>query len=326
MLFRSQPVFALPKIPVPERPPSPAKLGLLLEGADHAVFASPDGGVSTNPLPQFSKLTRRSYFVDVFNAGTEPLRWTVAPGADWIQLTRSAGGQDARIWVTIDWARAPAGNNVQGLIRFTADNQQSPVVLVSLFNPADPAPMLAADFVEDNHHIVAQAAHASAFLPGLDARWETIRGLGYNGAAVAVFPTLIPVRSDPQKIPAESPSLQFNLWMRHPGDWHFTVRALPAFSVEAGRPQRYAIALDNEAPKIVALPFSTGETDRRWQEDVLRNAAFGSSSHPVARPGPHTLRIWMVDPGIIIDTIAADDGQAPDPGYLWPPETRPVQK
>ncbi|MGA2542077.1 MAG: glycosyl hydrolase 115 family protein [Verrucomicrobiota bacterium] len=323
---RAQPVFALPKIPVPPMPSSPARLGLVLEGADHAVFASPDGAVSTNPLPQFSKLTRRSYFVDVFNAGSDPLRWTAAPGADWIQLSRSAGGPDARLWVTIDWTRAPAGNNVQGLIRFTAANRQSLLVLVSLFNPADTAPMRTADFVEDNHHIVAQAAHASAVLPGLDARWETIRGLGYNGSAVSVFPTLIPVRSDPQKILAESPSLQFKIWMLHPGDWHFTVRALPTFSVEAGRPQRYAIALDNETPVIVALPVSTSETDRRWQEDVLRNAAFGSSSHPVARPGLHTLKIWMVDPGIVIDTIAADDGHAPDPGYLWPPETRPLQR
>jgi hypothetical protein len=323
---RAQPVFAPPKIPALEMPRAPARLGLALEGADHAVFASADGGVSTNPLPQFNKLTRRTYFVDVFNAGTDPLRWMVAPSADWIQLSRSAGEQDARVQVSIDWAHAPAGDNVPGLIQFTTTNQQPVVVLVSLFNPADTTSMEGADFVEDNHHIVAQAAHASAFLPGLDANWETIRGLGYNGSAVSVFPTTVSVRAEPSKILVESPSLQYKLWMQHPGDWHFTVRALPTFSVETGRPQRYAIALDNETPKIVALPVSTSETDRRWQEDVLRNAAFGSSSHAVLHPGRHTLKIWMVDPGIVIDAIAADDGHAPAPGYLWPPETRLLKK
>jgi hypothetical protein len=34
----------------------------------------------------------------------------------------------------------------------------------------------------------------------------------------------------------------------------------------------------------------------------------------------------MVDPGIVIDAIAADDGHAPAPGYLWPPETRLLKK
>ncbi|MGA2557318.1 MAG: glycosyl hydrolase 115 family protein [Verrucomicrobiota bacterium] len=323
---RAQAVFALPKTPAPERPLAPARLGLVLEGADHAVFASPEGAVSTNVLPQFSKLTRRSYFVDVFNAGTAPLLWTAVPGADWILPSQSAGGQEARVWITIDWGRAPAGEDVRGYVRFASSNQAPLAVLLSLFNPADIAPMRAAEFVEDNHHIVAQAAHASAFLPGLDANWQTVRGLGYNGSAVSVFPTLAPVRTEAQKILAESPSLQFKIWVRHPGNWHFIVRALPTFSVETGSPQRYAIGLDDEAPAVVALPVSTSETDRRWQEDVLRNAAFGSSSHAVAGPGLHTLKIWMVDPGIVIDAIAADDGQSQAPGYLWPPETRPVQR
>lgn len=323
---RAQPVFALPKIAVPERPFSPAKLGLAIEGADHAVFPDANGPVSTNSLPQFNKLTRRTYFVDVFNAGTEPLRWTATPSADWIQLSRSSGNEDARLRVTIDWTRAPEGDDVRGLIRFITTNAQPVVVLVSLFNPADTSPMRTADFVEDNHHIVAQAAHASAFLPGLDAHWEIIRGLGYNGSAVSVFPVMVAVRSEPSKILAESPSLQYKIWMQHSGEWKFTVRALPTFSVETGRPQRYAIALDGEPPKVVALPVSTSETDRRWQEDVLRNAALGVSSHSVDRSGLHTLKIWMVDPGIVIDTIAADDGHAQDPGYLWPPETRLSKK
>lgn len=322
---RAQPVFALPKTPVPERPFAPAKLGLVLEDADHAVLASPEGAVSTNILPQFNKLTRRSYFVDVFNAGTAPLLWSAVPSADWILLSQSLGGKEARVWITIDWARAPAGDDVRGFVRFASSNQPPLAVLISLFNPADTAPMLAADFVEDNHHIVAQAAHASAFVPGLDANWQTIRGLGYNGSAVSVFPTLVPVRAGPPKILAESPSLQFKIWMRHPGDWRFMVRVLPTFSVETGSPQRYAIALDNDAPRVVALPVSTSETDRPWQEDVLRNAAVGSNSLAVAAPGLHTLKIWMVDPGIVIDSIAATDGQGQAPGYLWPPETRPVQ-
>jgi hypothetical protein len=178
-----------------------------------------------------------------------------------------------------------------------------------------------ADFVEDNRRVVMEAEHASAFVPGKDAQWRKIIGLGYNGEAVSIAPTLVPVRDEPQKILSESPCLQYHIWIRHPGDWKFTVRALPTFSVETGKPQRYAIAVDDAPLKIISLPVSQNETDRRWQENVLRNAAPTTSVHAIAQPGLHTVKIWMVDPGIVLDTIIGDGGDGPL-GYIWPPETR----
>jgi hypothetical protein len=53
----------------------------------------------------------------------------------------------------------------------------------------------------------------------------------------------------------------------------------------------------------------------------LRNAALAASVQPVAAPGRHVLKIWMVDPGIVIDAIAAEDGTGENLGYVWPAET-----
>ncbi|MGB8369662.1 MAG: glycosyl hydrolase 115 family protein [Limisphaerales bacterium] len=183
-----------------------------------------------------------------------------------------------------------------------------------------------ADFVEDNRRVVMEAEHASAFLPGKDAHWQKIIGLGYNGEAVAVFPTLVPVRDEPQKILSESPCLQYKIWIQHPGDWKFIVRSLPTFSVETGKPQRYAIAVDDEPPQIVSLPAAQSETDRQWQENVLRNAALTTSVHAIAHAGLHTLKIWMVDPGIVVDTIIGDGRGEGGLGYTWPLETRNPNK
>jgi hypothetical protein len=182
-----------------------------------------------------------------------------------------------------------------------------------------------ANFVEQNHRVVMEAEHASDFISGKDAHWRKVIGLGYNGEAVSVFPTLVPVCDTPEKILAESPCLQYKIYFQNSGDWKFVVRALPTFSVEAGKPQRYAIALDDETPKIISLPYSTSENDRHWQQNVLRNAALTSSLHAIATPGLHTLKIWMVDPGIVLDAIEAETVGASELGYVWPPETR-IQK
>ncbi len=196
----------------------------------------------------------------------------------------------------------------------------------SLSNTGEtPAQSSAADFIEANGEIVMEAAHASAFIPGKDAHWRIIIGLGYNGEAVGIYPNLVPVRSTTPEILNGSPYLEYKIQIQNTGGWTFVVRALPTFSVETGKPQRYAIALDDASPQIVSLPYSTNEHDRTWQEDVLRNAALTSSVHPITRPGPHTLKIWMVDPGIVLDTIIGYGGKAPELGYTWPPETRPLK-
>jgi len=173
--------------------------------------------------------------------------------------------------------------------------------------------------------VVITAAHASAFVAGRDAAWQTISDLGYQGTAVGVFPVTVAVRATPEQILAESPQLQFNVCLRHAGDWRVTVRALPTFSVETGQPQRYAIAFDDAPPQFVALPDSQSERDPQWQENVLRNAALTTSAHHLATAGRHTLKIWMVDPGIVLDTIAAEIGDQQRLGYIWPDETRIVR-
>jgi hypothetical protein len=179
-----------------------------------------------------------------------------------------------------------------------------------------------ADFVEDNHRVVIEAARASAFVPGQDARWQKITGLGYDGEAVSVFPATVAVRAEPENILAESPCLQYKINFQSAGDWQVSVRALPTFSVETGKPQRYAIAFDNAPPQIVSLPLSQDEHNRVWQEDVLRNAALTLSVHSLTRPGLHTLKIWMVDPGIVLDTIFAGNGGVTDWGYAGPADPR----
>jgi len=314
---RKQRQLQFPAIAPPEIPYSPPALRLVLEASEQPIGTS-----TTNAaLPTFNGLTRRNYFVDVFNGGSGSLPWTAHAEAPWITLGQTAGTNDGRVWVNVDWAKLPAVSVASGEIDFAAGDQTIPVA-VNVFTPADASAPVSAEFVEDNHQVIIEADHASARLPGKDATWQTIHGLGYHGQAVAVVPMTVPVRAEVAAMQAESPELQYKVWLQHGGDWRFTVRALPTFSVETGKPQRYAIALDDAPPQIVALPASLSETDKIWQMDVLRNCALTTSVHPNIPSGLHTLKIWMVDPGIVIDSIAGEDGQGPELGYLWPQETR----
>ena len=204
--------------------------------------------------------------------------------------------------------------NERTVVVSTNEDLAMPVQIVANVNGAD--------FTEDNHCVVMDAAHASQIIPGKEANWRRIVGLGYDGKAMGISPNTAATQVTAEEILSSSPCLQYKIGLNEPGNWRVLVRALPTFSVDTGKPQRYAVGIDDERPQIVSLPLSQDERNSTWQENVMRDAALTASTHNIAESGLHTLKIWMVDPGIVIDTIMMDTTGAADPGYVWPAETR----
>lgn len=86
-----------------------ARLEIQAEGEDVMK-----GLRSFHMLPTFNTFLRRSYFVDVYNKGGEPLQWSVSASDDWIVPSRTAGTTrtEERIEVSVDWTKVPVGDEV----------------------------------------------------------------------------------------------------------------------------------------------------------------------------------------------------------------------
>jgi len=82
---------------------------------------------------------------------------------------------------------------------------------------------------------------------------------------------------------------------------------------------RCAVAIDEAKPEII--DFQTFGRSDDWKENVLRNAARGTGKQIVNRAGKHTLKIWMVDPGVMLDKILIDLGGWKS-SYDFPAETK----
>jgi hypothetical protein len=80
------------------------------------------------------------------------------------------------------------------------------------------------------------------------------------------------------------------------------------------------VLFNEEAGQTVDITANGGENDKVWQDNVLRGAAIASTRHRIAAPGWHTLKIRILDPGLVIDQIVIDTGGLM-PSYLGPPET-----
>ena len=90
-----------------------------------------------------------------------------------------------------------------------------------------------------------------------------------------------------------------------------------------GRPVRYAISFDNESPQTITLlpaSYNAAHGNMDWENAVANNTRSSNSKHTISNAGYHTLKIWMIDPGVILQKIVVDLGGV-KPSYLGPPES-----
>jgi hypothetical protein len=74
---------------------------------------------------------------------------------------------------------------------------------------------------------------------------------------------------------------------------------------------RFAVSINDGEPVIVSDP---------GKRDVISNLLIKSAKINFPAQGQHTLKIWMTDPGLVIDKIIIDTGGVVD-AYLGPPES-----
>lgn len=88
---------------------------------------------------------------------------------------------------------------------------------------------------------------------------------------------------------------------------------------------RYAVSIDDAPAKVVDITKATGSDstsmNRQWQRNTSDNVNRTVTAHTLDRPGEHTVKIWMVDPTVVVQKIVVDTGGL-KPSYLGPPESQ----
>jgi hypothetical protein len=338
---RNLPVFSKPSYALPSED-SLVGLGLVVEGYEMEVNSSIPNAYS-DVLPVLNAYLKDSTFVDVFLKGKGEIEWTAKPKADWIRLSSTSGTLDdkngqaeQRLWVSIDWDKVPRGENtkepplghdyqlippaykVNGSIEFTSADTTI-TIGVSTFNPKLKELEDYEGFIEGNGYVSINAEHSSFRKDGKEAAWAEFEGLGYSGSVVTALPYNADPVTEPAAIKAQSPMLEYDFFTFNFGETDVRVQAVPTHPFYEGRSVRCAVAIDDAEPIII--DFKTVGRSNEWKQNVLKNAAVKSAAQMIETPGKHKLKVWMVDPGVMIDEILIDLGGWKS-SYAFPPETR----
>ncbi|MET7700748.1 glycosyl hydrolase 115 family protein [Streptomyces sp. NPDC005485] len=265
----------------------------------------------------FSSCTRHPSFVDVFNTGFLPLQWGAETSHPWVRLSTTGGSttEQARVWVEIDWERAPEGST-PATVTFTADEQRAEVPL-QVVNDGERARRRARGFVEAHGYISIDAAHYERQVPRGGAHWRTVCGLGRRAGAVEAAPsTAPPIAED---FITRAPELRYEVRFTNTGTFPVTVYRLPSLD-ERGK-RRLALALDDQPATVLSgQAIATGNRGDAWARNVEEGIEKLTATVTVTNSGDHVLRLFMADPAIAVDQIVIATG-GPVAGYLAPPES-----
>lgn len=262
------------------------------------------GGPTLPPLVRWGAERR---WIDVFTKWA-PINVKVSTNVAWLTVTSSPlnTSGDVRLEVAVDWAKAPKGDHTATV---TLVDGETKTVSVAVSNP-ERKPAKGA-FVEAGGLTAIEAEHYTAANGGA---WKVIPNLGRTLSAVTSYPSTAPA----SKPGMGSPSLDYLVDFEKAGPVDLTVLVSPTLDFRGGKGLTYAVSIDDAAPVIVNS--QPDHSERAWEKAVADNVRSQTTRLEVPSAGPHRVRLWRVDPGVVFQRLVLSRGAVPA-SYLGPPES-----
>lgn len=223
----------------------------------------------------------RSRVIELFSRDTEARDWSLKVTGDSLKVSDTSGrlatdnGFEQRLTVSYD------GGASTGPIDIACGGKTVRVYTKLLPAPA-PTP-----FIENDRRVIISLATQS----GED--WERLEGLGHSGNSLRSRLTL-PTRATPAGTPL---TYSFTTYSAVGGT--LSVVALPVHALNPATGLKVAVQLD-EGP-VQVMDFATVGRSDVWRGNVLINKAIQTQGFKKLNAGVHTLKIWPLDPGVVLD-------------------------
>ena len=303
------------KLQRPEIPDTAAS-GIAVEGS----LNSWPGADQPPTLPAFDIYNRQTRYFELFNKGTKPFDFVVTADDPWIIVSDTGGviTGEQRIFVSIDWPVLTYGTH-EGTVTVTGGGIAEKIK-VTASNPAEPQPSTVEGFVESDGYVSIEAEHYTRNIDTEDRYWEWVEDYGrtlsgLRATAITDAPPAVPGKN--------SPLLEYRTWFFSAGEFETVLHVAPTLNFLPGRDFKIGLSIDDDDAELITVvpgEFNARNGNREWEQTVMDNTRFVRGNITVREPGYHTLKIWMIDPGIVLEKIVVNTGGV-RPSYLGPPES-----
>jgi len=297
--------------------PDIAEMGVAIEGS-YKWWPEEKGNAL---LPEFDCYNKQKYYLEIFNRGTIPFDFEINCEKPWVIISDKEGkiGKESRIWVEIDWEKAPKEKN-KALIEIAGPKNTRVTVEATINNPESPTLSEIKGFVESNDYVSMEAEHYTRRVESNNIKWLTIPDLGRTLSGI----TPVPVTANRQTPGRKSPHLEYKMYLFNSGKVKVKAHFSPTQNFHNTEGLHYAVSFDDAPPQTINVHANDTIPDWQypmsWMQDVAHNIKVITSDHTIEKPGEHILKFWMVDPGLVLQKIVVETGKI-KPSYFGPPES-----
>ncbi len=300
-----------------------AHLGYVIEnGISRNQWMS--SGLNSHSFSTFDPINDQNYYVEVFNMGKEKLSYTITSENDWIKLSSQGGTiqYDEKVFVSIDWDKAPKGQDIGEIVITASNAEQGTKVNVPIRNDL---PENIKGFVENQGIVSMDAINYHNAKVTEEVSWQTIPNLGRTGSAI----TSMPVTAAKQNPNDDGPYLEYEIYLLDSGTYHLTTYFSPTLNFQKDEDLLYAVSIDDEAPKLMNLHQDAIAADWTyptwWNEAVKDNIMTQTAFEKELSAGAHTIKYRAVDPGLVLQKMVLQKEGVDAKNYLGPPESNIIK-
>ncbi len=273
-----------------------------------------EGGAGFRPsLGTLDSVAQQTRAIRLFNRGATPVGYQVTTSAPWIVVDHSAGtvARTETLDVHIDWNQAPAGA-VQGSVTITPQGAAPMVVGLSALHISRVNRENAEGFVESDGYVAIEAADTTGRGRDGAEHWEELPGFGETHSAMTIFPVTT------ESKPKSAADLEYRMYLYDEGNFTLLAMLAPTLNFVPGRGLRFAVSVD-DGPRTLVDALQNN-TQKDWETAVSDGVKKVTLPISISKAGYHTLKIWAVDPGVVVERFIVSHGPL-RPSYLGPPES-----
>ncbi|MEO7688501.1 MAG: glycosyl hydrolase 115 family protein [Sphingomonas sp.] len=272
-------------------------------------------------LPILDSIARRPTYLEVFPRGSTPVAVTVTADRPWVMIREgpafSASALDRRFWIDVDWASVPVGRSEATITIEGGDKVEARLTAIRATPQQEQESRGAFGGLAGAFSVPVTGYHRSIAVGG--TRWEAIPDYGRVAAAMSIFPVDVASFTDP----ATAPRLEYDVYLAEAGDYRVDLVTGPTLEVVPGRKLAIAVALDDR-PAMVKAVFTPEDGPAQdflgaaHGDNTANNARTMQFTVKSDRPGRHVLKIAMIDPTFVLQTIIISRGR-PKSSFFGPP-------
>ena len=297
--------------------PDSAIMGVSVEGS---VLSWP-GASEKAVLPDFDVFSNREHYIEIFRRGKLPFEYSLSANVPWIGFSETKGTvsqSDKRIFITIKEDLLPVGQT-EAVVTIAGAGKSVPVK-VSAFKPSQQEKETIKGFVESGHLISIEAEHFSKNTNNGNRRWLKVDDYGLTLSGMRATAPVNAPAATPAK---DAACLEYPIYLFSKDSAQITLVTSPLLNFMPGRDIRVAVSFDDEAPRYITVvpdKYKVHFSNPDWAKSVVDQVRHCKAMLPISKPGAHTLKVWMVDPGVMLEKIMIDTGGL-KPSYLGPQES-----